>query len=221
MRCFPGVGRSRSGFLPQVERPSPVRLRKRLSLRRAICNRRPTPGLTRCGVQLNAMLRHPGGVLNVLSRILQMPHQADQGTVPADARCSRPIVWPELVIDDRFVLQLDARATVVATNANGDPADLAAELPGSFDQLRLAAARDDAAGVALKLVSASPAQVSGYRQEPLWQTLRVRKRVPDFFDRRGYGTGDDHRLAPLAIPGARCDVTLYLRKVGSKVELHG
>src|SRR5690606_11752251 len=102
--------------------------------------------------------------------------------------------------DGRLVLQLQPRAVGSRQQPERQPADPAAELPGSAYAYGLHALRDGAAGVALELVAAALAQVARHGQEPAREPLLRGESVPQFGSGSVVGTarGQHRGLRALA-----------------------
>ena len=89
-----------------------------------------------------------------------------------------------------------ARSGPSLRDADIDPADVAAVLPGGGEVLRRVARQDGSSGLALQLVGAADCQVARNRQEPPGNALDVGDRIPEVgrVGVVGLTDGDDVRL---------------------------
>ena len=106
--------------------------------------------------------------------------------------------WRQIVVVHvGDVLEHQSRSVgAVAADADVDPADVAAVLPGGGEVLRRVARQDGSAGLALQLVGAADLQIAGNRQEPPRNALDIGDRVPEVcrVGVVGLTDGDDVRL---------------------------
>ena len=121
----------------------------------------------------------------------EVPGQTQQARIPADADGARAVLIPTLVVDVGRVFQGELRLTVRrASQADLDPADVAAELPGSGEGVGFVAALDRPAGIALELVIPAEPEVAADRQEPARDALSAGAGFPEVVDGGVVGLAD-------------------------------